>query len=138
MTGLRHGLCLCLGIAFNTTHAQCELEEPRSSKAQKLFDKALHPKGKTTLEDRLAYLESALDLEPEDAPMRMEAAELAFKATSRTRHVGELTQHLDALEEVCPGGMPEALYLRGAMAYMNDDYELALTRFKPTCPSLRT
>ena len=41
-------LWLCLGIAFNTAHAQCELEEPRSSKAQKLFDKALHPKGKTT------------------------------------------------------------------------------------------
>ena len=55
-------LCLCWGIAFTTAHGQCEPEEPRSSKAQKLFDKALHPKGKTTLEDRLAYLESALDL----------------------------------------------------------------------------
>ena len=124
-------LCLGLGIALHAAHAQCEPEEPRSSKAQKLFDKALHPKGKTTLEDRLAYLESALDLEPEDAPMRMEAAELTFKATSRNPDMwGELTQHLDALEEVCPGGMPEALYLRGAMAYMNDDFELALTQFQ--------
>ena len=124
-------LCLCWGIASNTAHAQCEPEEPRSSKVQKLFDKALHPKGKTTLEDRLAYLASALDLEPEDAPMRMEAAELAFKASSRNPDMwGELTQHLDALEEVCPGGMPEALYLRGAMAYMNDDFELAFTQFQ--------
>lgn len=124
-------LCLGLGIALHAAHAQCEPEEPRSSKAQKLFDKALHPKGKTTLEDRIAYLESALDLEPEDAPMRMEAAELAFKATSRNPDMwSALTRHLDALEEVCPGGMPEALYLRGAMAYMNDDYELALTQFQ--------
>ncbi|HCL46458.1 MAG TPA: hypothetical protein DHW55_04295 [Flavobacteriales bacterium] len=124
-------LCLCLGITFNTANAQCEPEEPRSSKAQKLFDKALHPKGKTTLEDRLTCLETALELEPEDVPMRMEAAELAFQATSRNPDMwGELTQHLDALEEICPGGMPEALYLRGAMAYMNDDYELALTQFQ--------
>lgn len=124
-------LCLCLGIAFNTTHAQCEAEEPRPSRAQKLFDKALHPKGKTSIEERLDFLTAALDLHPEDPEMRMAAAELAFKATSRNPDMwGELTQHLDALEEVCPGGMPEALYLRGAMAYMNDDYDLALTQFQ--------
>jgi outer membrane protein OmpA-like peptidoglycan-associated protein len=43
---------------------------------------------------------------------------------------GVLTERLNALDEVCPGGMPEVLYLRGAMAYLNDDYEDALMQFK--------
>ena len=53
---------LLLPLALETS-AQCELEEPRSSKAQKLFDKASSPKGKTKLEDRLAWLDAALELE---------------------------------------------------------------------------
>ncbi len=124
-------LSLCLCITFSAANAQCALEEPRPSKAQKLYDKAMHPKGKTSIEERLDLLTSALTLHPKDPEMRMAAAELAFKATGRNPDMwGALSQHLDALEEVCPGGMPEALYLRGAMAYMNDHYDLALTQFQ--------
>ena len=113
------------------TSAQCELEEPRSSKAQKLFDKASSPKGKATLEDRLAWLDAALEFEPGDAEVLMAAAELAFKAAGRdAEHWALLTERLDALDEVCPGGMPEAVYLRGAVAYMSNRYEEALASFQ--------
>jgi len=56
---------------------------------------------------------------------------MTFKATRRDPDMwGVLSERLNALDEVCPGGMPEVLYLRGAMAYLNDDYEEALMQFK--------
>ena len=122
---------LALGVAPVITQAQCEMEEPRSSRAQKLFEKALHPKGKTSLEERLSHLQSALEYHPDDPQMLMECAELAFRCTNKNPDMwGVLNEFLDALEEVCPAGMPEALYLRGAMAYMMDSYQVALTQFQ--------
>ena len=107
------------------------MDEPRPSRAQKLFDKASHPKGKAALSDRLSWLESALDIHPEDPEVLMASAELTFKATSLDPDMwGVLIERLNALDELCPSGMPEALYLRGAMAYMNDRYDDALTLFQ--------
>ena len=67
---LRHVLS-CLLLAFlavvggsATTLAQCELEEPRPAKAQKLYERATSPKGKAALDDRLEWLADALELSP--------------------------------------------------------------------------
>ena len=132
MLGLRLSFCAALVWAgASLGFSQCEMEEPRPSKAQKLFDKASHPKGKAALSDRLSWLESALDIHPDDPEVLMASAELTFKATSIDPDMwGILTERLNALDELCPGGMPEALFLRGAMAYMNDRYDEALTLFQ--------
>ena len=45
-------------------------------------------------------------------------------------NIGGYSERLDALDEVCPGGMPEAVYLRGAVAYMSNRYEEALASFQ--------
>ena len=83
MLGLRLSFCAALVWAGASLGlSQCEMEEPRPSKAQKLFDKASHPKGKAALSDRLSWLESALDIHPEDPEVLMASAELTFKATS--------------------------------------------------------
>ena len=79
---------LALGVTPVITQAQCEMEEPRSSRAQKLFEKALHPKGKTSLEERLSHLQSALEYHPDDPQMLIECAELAFRCTNKTRTCG--------------------------------------------------
>lgn len=128
---LRHVLACLLVAGSAAALAQCEPEEPRSAKAQKLYERATSPKGKASLEDRLAWLEEALELSPEDPELLMESAEMTFKATRRDPDMwGVLSERLNALDEVCPGGMPEVLYLRGATAYLNDDYENALMQFK--------
>ena len=64
-------------------HAQCEMEEPRPSKAQKLYQRATQPKGKSSLADRIEWIEQALDLHPEDPEALMAAAELAFKSSRK-------------------------------------------------------
>ena len=131
---LRHVLaCILPAVLAGSAAAlaQCELEEPRPAKAQKLYERATSPKGKAALEDRLAWLVDAIELSPEDPELLMESAELTFKATRRDPDMWSvLTERLDALDEVCPGGMPEALYLRGAMAYINDAYEMAMLQFQ--------
>ena len=112
-------------------HAQCEMEEPRPSKAQKLYQRATQPKGKASLADRVEWIEQALDLHPEDPEALMAAAELAFKSSRKNPEAwASLEEWLTQLDEVCPEGLPEALYLRGAQAYMNDEYERALTQFR--------
>ena len=112
-------------------HAQCEMEEPRPSKAQKLYQRATQPKGKSSLADRIEWIEQALDLHPEDPEALMAAAELAFKSSRKNPEAwASLEEWLTQLDEVCPEGLPEALYLRGAQAYMNDEYERALTQFR--------
>jgi len=138
MRGTHRHLLACLLLALlaavagsAAALAQCELEEPRPAKAQKLYERATSPKGKAALEDRLVWLADALEISPEDPELLLESAELTFKATRRDPDMwGVLTERLEALDEVCPGGMPEALYLRGAMAYMNDEYEAALLQFQ--------
>ena len=55
---LRHVLsCLLLTVlavvgGSTAALAQCELEEPRPAKAQKLYERATNPKGKAALDDR--------------------------------------------------------------------------------------
>ena len=104
---------------------------PREKKAQKLFDKATESKSRADLSERIAWLEEALESHPDDAELHMTVAELNYKRTS-THPSGwtDMSIHLDALNELCPEGWPEASFLRGALAYINDDYDNAVLHFK--------
>ena len=104
--------------------AQCEPSEPRAKKAEKYFEKATNSKGNASVQDRLEWIDLALEIEPEDPELLMEAAELAFKTVKQdSDQWAVLTMRLDELEVVCPDGMPEALFLRGAHAYAQTDME---------------
>lgn len=120
------GASMLMAISV-TGWSQCDIE-PRPSKAQKLVDKAT--KGKASLQARIALLNEALEIHPEDPETLIECAELCFKATRQDADMWNvMASKLEALQDVCPGSMPEALYLRGAMAYVNDDAEMALVQF---------
>ena len=125
----RRALVVLMALVASVAQGQCEME-PRPSKAQKLYSKATSPKGKASLQERIAMLDEGLEIHPEDPEALLACAELQFKATRQNPGMWEsMAGHLAALQEVCPGGMPEALYLRGAMAYVNDDVEGAITQF---------
>ena len=103
--------------------AQCEPSEPRAKKAEKYLEKATNSKGNASVQDRLEWIDLALEIEPEDPELLMEAAELAFKTVKQNSDQwAVLTMRLDELEAVCPDGMPEALFLRGAHAYAQNRY----------------
>ena len=57
------GLCWALALP---TNGQCALEDPRSSKASKWLERAQSPKPKDSLEDRMAAVQEALELHPDD------------------------------------------------------------------------
>ena len=59
------------------------LEEPRSAKAAKWLERAKSPKAKDSLEDRMAAVQEALELHPDDAEAWMMLAEFQFKALRR-------------------------------------------------------
>ena len=58
------GLCWVFGLS---AHSQCTLEDPRSAKAAKWLERAKSPKAKDSLEDRMAAVQEALELHPDDA-----------------------------------------------------------------------
>ena len=109
---------------------QCDPELPRERKAQKLFEKATDSKSRANLSERIAWLEEALDWHPDDPELHMKAADLNYRRTS-AHPAGwtDMSVHLDALNELCPEGWPEAHFLRGALAYINEDYDNAALHF---------
>lgn len=121
---------LSLGLACTCAIGQCEPELPREKKAQKLYDKATDTKSRADLSERIAWLEEALEWHPDDPELRMKAADLNYRRTSA--HPSGWTGmsiHLDALNELCPEGWPEAQFLRGALSYINEDYDNAVLHF---------
>lgn len=87
MRGTHRHLLACLLLALlaavagsAAALAQCELEEPRPAKAQKLYERATSPKGKAALEDRLVWLADALEISPEDPELLLESAEQIGRA----------------------------------------------------------
>ena len=109
---------------------QCNPELPREKKAQKLFEKATDSKSRADLSERIAWLEEALEWHPDDPELHMKAADLNYSRTS-AHPAGwtEMSVHLDALNELCPEGLPETHFLRGALAYINEDYDNAALHF---------
>ena len=122
------GLCWAFALSM---HGQCALEDPRSSKASKWLERAQSPKAKDSLEDRMAAVQEALELHPDDAEAWMMLAEFQFKALRRGRLGWEgLLESLRAVEELCPEGMPEATYMRAAFHYSQEDHAEALSGFQ--------
>ena len=121
---------LTLGLACTCTKGQCDPELPREKKAQKLFEKATDSKSRADLSERIAWLEEALEWHPDDPELHMKAADLNYRRTSaHPAGWAEMSVHLDALNELCPEGWPEAHFLRGALAYINEDYDNAALHF---------
>ena len=122
------GLCWAFALS---AHSQCTLEDPRSTKAAKWLERAKSPKAKDSLEDRMAAVQEALELHPDDAEAWMMLAEFQFKALRRGSLSWEgLLESLRALEELCPEGMPEATYMRAAFHYSQEDHTEALSGFQ--------
>lgn len=122
------GLCWAFVLS---THGQCALEEPRAAKASKLLERAQSPKPKDSLDDRMAAVQEALELHPEDAEAWMMMAEFQFRALRRGRLSWEdLLESLGAVEELCPEGMPEAMYMRAAYHYSQEAHVQALDGFQ--------
>ena len=122
------GLCWAFALSM---YGQCALEDPRSSKASKWLERAQSPKPKDSLEDRMAAVQEALELHPDDAEAWMMLAEFQFKALRRGRMGWEgLLESLRSVEELCPEGMPEATYMRAAYHYSQEAYARALDGFQ--------
>ena len=121
---------LCWSMALPSA-GQCTLDGPRTAKASKWLERAKSPKPKASLEGQMAAVRQALKIHPDDAEAWMMLTEFQFKAIRRGQlNWEDLLESLRAVEELCPEGMPEALYIRAAHHYSQLAHEDALQGFK--------
>ena len=123
-------LAACLVFAGRTALGQTEpCPDANHPKALKVLEKIRADKG-IEVDDRLELLAKALEVDPECAACRLEAARLYFRRAKMNRPGGaEALALLTPLLEDCPDFHAEAWYMAGGLAYGNRDYERAKSHF---------
>ena len=100
-----------------------------SGKIQKLLDQSFDTK-KYETNERIEFLEKALDEDPKCTPCLMRLAEIEFKVAKRGGSFASAKQHLEQIDELCPNYHSEVYYQLGAMYYADREYEKALAAFE--------
>lgn len=127
------GLCFAFllpAFAGMVVNAQESCDFEASSKVQKLLDKA-GDKKKYKFEQRMGFLEDALDLEEDCLPCLYELGTASFKDAKRTGGgFGRTANYLEELTKKCEDYHASAYYYLGAVYYADRRYEDALMAFE--------
>lgn len=119
-------LCLSLPLALRAQDG-CSYEP--SGKIQKLLDQSFDMK-KYETNERIEFLEKALDEDPKCTPCLMRLGEIEFKVAKRGGSFASSKQHFQQLDELCPNYHSEVYYYLGAMCYADREYDKALEYFE--------
>jgi outer membrane protein OmpA-like peptidoglycan-associated protein/tetratricopeptide (TPR) repeat protein len=122
-------LSILLLILPLTLHAQDGCDYTPSGKIQKLLDQSFDMK-KYETNERIEFLEKALDEDPKCTPCLMRLGEIEFKVAKRGGSFASSKQHFLQLDELCPNYHSEVYYFLGAMCYADREYEKALEYFE--------
>jgi len=104
--------------------AQDGCEFVAEGKIQKLIDQSFDTK-KYEIQERLEFLNKALDEEPKCLPCLMRIGEIEFKVAKRGGSFSSSKQHYTQLVELCPEYHSDPYYYLGAMHYADREYEKA-------------
>lgn len=110
-------------------NAQDNCEYTPSSKVQKLLDNSFDTK-KYTTEQRMAFLEKALDDSPECLPCLKRLGEIEFRVAKQKGSFASSINHLEKLIELCPEYHSDTYYYLGAMKYADREYSDAEKYFE--------
>jgi len=100
-----------------------------SGKIQKLLDQSFDMK-KYETNERIEFLEKALDEDPKCLPCLMRLGEIEFKVAKRGGSFASSKQHFQQLDEMCANYHSEVYYYLGAMSYADREYDKALVYFE--------
>ena len=100
-----------------------------SGKIQKLLDQSFDMK-KYETNERIEFLEKALDEDPKCTPCLMRLGEIEFKVAKRGGSFASSKQRFQQLDELCPNYHSEVYYYLGAMCYADREYDKALEYFE--------
>lgn len=109
--------------------AQDDCSYAPSGKVQKLLDQSFDTK-KYETEQRIEFLEKALEEEPKCLPCLMRLAEIEFKVAKRGGSFAASKQHYQQLVDLCPEYHSEPYYYLGAMSYADSEYAKAESYFE--------
>ena len=123
---------LSLGLACTCAIGQCEPELPREKEGSEAFLKkpqtANHAQD---LSERIAWLEEALEIASGRRGAPHDGGGIELQTDQRPSLW--MDGHVDSLgcleTKLCPEGWPEAQFLRGALSYINEDYDNAVLHF---------
>lgn len=120
---MRKSLSLVVIALFSTwsTFAQDHCDYKPSSKVQKLLDNSFDSK-KYKTEERIAFLEKAIDDSPECLPCLKRLGEIQFRVAKRGGSFNPARTTLEKLIQLCPEYHSEPYYILGAIAYADRDY----------------
>jgi tetratricopeptide (TPR) repeat protein len=99
-----------------------------SGKVQKLLDQSFDTK-KYETQQRVEFLEKALEEEPKCLPCLVRLAEIEFKVAKRGGSFASSKQHYEKVVELCPTYHSDPFYYLGAMSYADREYEKAESYF---------
>jgi outer membrane protein OmpA-like peptidoglycan-associated protein/tetratricopeptide (TPR) repeat protein len=119
---------ICI-LCTDDAYSQGGCEYTPSSKIQKLLDQSFDMK-KYETNERIEFLERALDEDAKCTPCLMRIAEIEFKMAKRGGSFAASKQHFQQLDELCPNYHSEVYYYLGAMSYADREYEKAIDYFE--------
>jgi outer membrane protein OmpA-like peptidoglycan-associated protein/tetratricopeptide (TPR) repeat protein len=120
---MRKSLSLLAYILFASiiVIAQENCDYTPSPKVQKLLDNSFDSK-KYKTEERIAFLEKAIDDSPECLPCLKRLGEIQFRVAKRGGSFNSSRITLEKLIQFCPEYHSEPYYILGAIAYADRDY----------------
>jgi outer membrane protein OmpA-like peptidoglycan-associated protein/tetratricopeptide (TPR) repeat protein len=92
-----------------------------TSKVQKLLDQSFDMK-KYETNERIEFLEKALEEDPKCLPCLQRIGEIEFKVAKRGGSFANSKKHFQQLIDLCPEYHSEPYYFLGAMAYADREY----------------
>jgi outer membrane protein OmpA-like peptidoglycan-associated protein len=116
-----------LTVSILSAQDGCSYEP--SGKIQKLLDQSFDMK-KYETNERIEFLEKALDEDPKCTPCLMRLGEIEFKVAKRGGSFASSKLRFQQLDELCPNYHSEVYYFLGAMCYADREYEKALEYFE--------
>jgi outer membrane protein OmpA-like peptidoglycan-associated protein/tetratricopeptide (TPR) repeat protein len=126
---IRIELIISMVLLSILTRAQDDCNYTPTGKIQKLLDQSFDMK-KYETNERIEFLEKALDEDPKCTPCLMRLGEIEFKVAKRGGSFASSKQHFLQLDELCANYHSEVYYHLGAMCYADREYDKALTYFE--------
>jgi len=126
---MKHLIFTTLLLFSLSISAQETCEFIASSKVQKLLDNSFDSK-KYKTEERIEFLEKALDEAPNCLPCLQRIGEIQYRVALRGGSFATSKQNLEKLIELCPEFHSEPYYYLGAMNYADKEYDKAEKYFE--------
>ncbi len=122
-------LLLSFYIFYLQGQSPASCEYTPTSKVQKLIDNSFNTK-KYSTEERIAFLEKAIEDSPECLPCLRRIGEIQFRQAKKGSSFQTAKKNLQRLIELCPEYHSEPYYYLGAMTYADHEYEQAIHFFE--------